>query len=155
VAYKPWSASHAAPPPPLDRPVWVHLDLLYGPPESPDPIADPVPGGLLVATGRVPGLLKRWTRAADGRWFGCSPGLGLTVGRFWPPPGRSPTRSPRTTPARVGRRPPSLARERRRSSACSPPHGGVKIRGRFPEVVHQCRQQGSQCGSVEHIIWQG
>jgi hypothetical protein len=70
VAYKQWSASHAAPPPPLDRPVWVHLDLLYGPPESPDPIADPVPGGLLVATGRVPGLLKRWTRAADGRWFG-------------------------------------------------------------------------------------
>jgi hypothetical protein len=28
-----------------------------------------VPGGLLVATDRVPGLLKRWTRAVDGRWF--------------------------------------------------------------------------------------
>jgi hypothetical protein len=69
--YKPWSSSTSAPPPPLDRPVWVHLDRLYGPPESPgDAIADPVPGGLLVATGRVPGLLKRWTRAVDGRWFG-------------------------------------------------------------------------------------
>jgi hypothetical protein len=48
----------------------VLLDRLYGPPYSPDPIADPVPGGLLVATGRLPGLLKRWTRAVDGRWFG-------------------------------------------------------------------------------------
>jgi hypothetical protein len=67
--YKPWSSTTAVPPP-LDRPVWVHLDRLYGPPDSPDPIADPVPGGLLVATGRVPGLLKRWTRAVDGRWFG-------------------------------------------------------------------------------------
>jgi hypothetical protein len=68
--YKPWSSTTAVPPPPLDRPVWVHLDRLYGPPDSPDPIAEPVPGGLLVATGRVPGLLKRWTRAVDGRWFG-------------------------------------------------------------------------------------
>ena len=68
--YKPWSSSVSTPPPPLDRPVWVHLDRLYGPPDSPGPIADPVPGGLLVATGRVPGLLKRWTRAVDGRWFG-------------------------------------------------------------------------------------
>jgi hypothetical protein len=58
--YKPWSSTTAAPPPPLDRPVWVSLDRLYGPPDSPDPIADPVPGGLLVATGIVPGLLKRW-----------------------------------------------------------------------------------------------
>jgi hypothetical protein len=24
----------------------------------------------LVATGRVPGLLKRWARSTDGRWFG-------------------------------------------------------------------------------------
>jgi hypothetical protein len=76
--YKPWSSTTAVPPPPLDRPVWVHLDRLYGPPDSPDPIADPVPGGLLVATGRVPGLLKRWTRAVDGRWFGYRPGLELT-----------------------------------------------------------------------------
>jgi hypothetical protein len=44
--------------------VWVHLDVLYGLPESADPIADPAPGGLLVATGRVPGLLKRWTRVS-------------------------------------------------------------------------------------------
>jgi hypothetical protein len=73
--------TRGAPPPPLDRPVWVHLDLLYGPPDSPDPIADPVPGGLLVATGRVPGLLKRWTRAVDGRWFGCRPSLELTADR--------------------------------------------------------------------------
>src|SRR5688572_5430676 len=46
------------------------VDLDLRPPYSPDPIADPVPGGLLVATGRLPGLLKRWTRAVDGRWFG-------------------------------------------------------------------------------------
>ena len=50
--------------------MWVHLDRLYGPPDSPAPLADPPPGGLLVATGRVPGLLKRWVRAVDGRWFG-------------------------------------------------------------------------------------
>jgi hypothetical protein len=79
--YKPWSSTTAVPPPPLDRPVWVHLDQLYGPPDSPGPIADPPPGGLLVATGRVPGLLKRWTRAVDGRWFGCRPGLTFTADR--------------------------------------------------------------------------
>jgi hypothetical protein len=28
-----------------------------------------VPGGLPVATGRVPGLLKRWARSTDGHWF--------------------------------------------------------------------------------------
>jgi hypothetical protein len=39
--------------------VWVDLGAFWGP-----------PGGLLVATGRVPGLLKRWARATDGRWFG-------------------------------------------------------------------------------------
>jgi hypothetical protein len=70
AVYKPWSSSVSTPPPPLDRPVWVHLDRLYGPPDSPGPVADPVPGGYLVATGRVPGLLKRWARAVDGRWFG-------------------------------------------------------------------------------------
>jgi hypothetical protein len=50
--------------------VWIDLEAWWGPPDSPDPIADPVPGGLMVATGRVPGLLKRWTRSTDGRWFG-------------------------------------------------------------------------------------
>ena len=70
AVYKPWSSTVSAPPPPLDRPVWVHLDRLYGPPDSPGAVADPAPGGYLVATGRVPGLLKRWARALDGRWFG-------------------------------------------------------------------------------------
>jgi hypothetical protein len=61
----------AAPEPPLDRPVWVDLEAFWGPPD--DGIAgpdDPVPGGLPVATDRVPGLLKRWVRSTDGRWFG-------------------------------------------------------------------------------------
>jgi hypothetical protein len=75
--YERWSSTTAVLPPPLDRPVWVHLDVLYGPPESPDPIADPAPGGLLVATGRVPGLLKRWTRAVDGRWVRLSTRFGV------------------------------------------------------------------------------
>jgi hypothetical protein len=71
--YKPWSAGPVrAPDRPLDRPVWVDLDQLYGTPD--ESIAgfddDPLPGGLLQATGRVPGLLKRWKRAVDGRWFG-------------------------------------------------------------------------------------
>jgi hypothetical protein len=61
----------AAPPPPLDKPVWLHLDRLYGEPdEDTAPFDDRPPGGLVKATGRVPGLLKRWTRAVDGRWFG-------------------------------------------------------------------------------------
>jgi hypothetical protein len=71
--YKPWSAGPVAPPaPPLDRPVWVDLVQLYGEPDpSTAPIADdPVPGGYLHVSGRVPGLLKRWARATDGRWFG-------------------------------------------------------------------------------------
>ncbi|TQM06303.1 hypothetical protein FB558_6553 [Pseudonocardia kunmingensis] len=50
--------------------MWVHLDRFYGRPDSPGAIDDPVPGGLLVADARVPGLLKRWARAVDGRWFG-------------------------------------------------------------------------------------
>jgi hypothetical protein len=48
----------------------VDLDRLYGQPdESTAGVDDPPPGGYLKATGRVPGLLKRWTRALDGRWF--------------------------------------------------------------------------------------
>jgi hypothetical protein len=81
--YKPWSSTTEAPPPPLDRPVWVDLVQLYGEPDpSTAPAAeDPVPGGYLQVSGRVPGVLKRWARATDGRWFGCRPGLKLTVGR--------------------------------------------------------------------------
>jgi hypothetical protein len=71
VSYKPWSSTTAAPPPPLDRPVWVDLDAYWGPPGDGLPgDPDPVPGGVMVATGRVPGLLKRWARSTDGRWFG-------------------------------------------------------------------------------------
>jgi hypothetical protein len=69
--YKPWSSTTAVPPPPLDRPVWVDLDRLYGEPDDGTAVVDdPPPGGYLKATGRVPGLLKRWARAVDGRWFG-------------------------------------------------------------------------------------
>jgi hypothetical protein len=69
--YQPWTSSVRQPPPPLDRPVWVSLDSLYGSPDAPDAESvDPPPGGLLVATGRVPGILKHWARAVDGRWFG-------------------------------------------------------------------------------------
>lgn len=69
--YQPWSSTTAAPVPPLDRPVWVDLDAFWGPAGDGIPgVAEPVPGGLLVATGRVPGLLKRWARSTDGRWFG-------------------------------------------------------------------------------------
>jgi hypothetical protein len=61
----------AAPAPLLDRPVWVDLEAFWGPPDVGIADAgDPVPGGLPVATGRVPGLLKRWVRSTDGRWFG-------------------------------------------------------------------------------------
>ena len=69
--YTPWSSTTQAPPPALDRPVWVDLDPFYGEPD--DGVAgadDPPPGGYLKATGRVPGVLKRWKRAVDGRWFG-------------------------------------------------------------------------------------
>src|SRR5437879_80158 len=70
--YKPWSSTTAVPPPPLDRPVWVDLDLFYGEPDGSVAAVsdDPPPGGYLKATGRVPGVLKRWTQAVDGRWFG-------------------------------------------------------------------------------------
>jgi hypothetical protein len=91
--YQRWSSTTKTPPPPLDRPVWVDLDTFYGEPD--EPIAgfdDPPPGGLLKATGRVPGLLKRWTRAVDGRWFGCRPGLELTADRS----ARRPFRQGRT-----------------------------------------------------------
>lgn len=81
--YQPWSSTTKAPVPPLDRPVWVDLDTFYGKPgEDLAGFDDPPPGGYLKATGRVPGLLKRWTRAVDGRWFGCRPGLYLTVDRL-------------------------------------------------------------------------
>jgi hypothetical protein len=71
VPYKPWSSTTASPEPPLDRSVWVDLEAFWGPPDDGTTEADdPVPGGLVVATGRVPGLLKRWARSTDGRWFG-------------------------------------------------------------------------------------
>lgn len=60
--YQPWSSTTQAPPRPLDRPVWVDLDRFYGEPDQ--SIAgcdDPPPGGYLKATGRIPGLQKRWT----------------------------------------------------------------------------------------------
>jgi hypothetical protein len=80
--YKPWSSTTEAPTPPLDRPVWVHLDRLYGPPdESAAGVVDPAPDGWLQVDTQVPGLMKRWKRSTDGRWFGCRPGLELTVGR--------------------------------------------------------------------------
>ena len=83
TVYKPWSSTTEVPAPPLDRPVWVHLDRLYGPPddESAAGIVDPSPDGWLQVDTPVPGLLKRWKRPTDGRWFGCRPGLELTVDR--------------------------------------------------------------------------
>lgn len=57
----------AVPEPALDRPVWVDLEAFWGPPDDGTAGADdPVPGGLVVATGRVPGLLKRWARSTGG-----------------------------------------------------------------------------------------
>jgi hypothetical protein len=71
VPYKPWSSTTATPPPPLDKPVWVDLEAFWGPAgDGISGVDDPVPGGLILATGRVPGVLKRWTRSTDGRWFG-------------------------------------------------------------------------------------
>ena len=57
--YKPWSSTVSAPLPPLDRPVWVHLDRLYGPPDSPGPVADPVPGGYLAVLVPASALTPR------------------------------------------------------------------------------------------------
>jgi hypothetical protein len=55
----------------LDVPVWVDLDQLYGP--APDGVG-PWPGGNLVhglvLSGKVPGRLRQWGRAVDGRWVG-------------------------------------------------------------------------------------
>ena len=68
--YQPWTSTTATPPRPLDRPVWVDLSILYGSTDGAAASDDRPPGGLLVATGRVPGLLKWWARAVDGRWFG-------------------------------------------------------------------------------------
>jgi hypothetical protein len=57
-----------APAPPLDRPVWVDLVRFYGEPDESSVAGfdEPVPGGVLQVGCRVPGLLKRWRRAADG-----------------------------------------------------------------------------------------
>lgn len=69
--YQSWASTTGRPPQPLDRPVWVDLSAFYGPTDgSVAGVEDPPPGGWLVATGRVPGLLKWWVRAVDGRWFG-------------------------------------------------------------------------------------
>ena len=55
----------------LDVPVWVDLDALYGP--APDGV-EPWPGGNLVhglvLSGKVPGRLRQWGRAVDGRGVG-------------------------------------------------------------------------------------
>ena len=55
----------------LEVPVFVDLDQLYGP--APEDVK-PWPGGNLVhgvvLTGRVPGRLRQWGRAIDGRWIG-------------------------------------------------------------------------------------
>jgi hypothetical protein len=53
----------------LDRPVWVDLDVLYGPAGPDSPATGPLHEGL-VLSGRVPGVLKLWARAIDGRWTG-------------------------------------------------------------------------------------
>lgn len=46
--YTPWSSTTAAPPLPLDRPVWVDLDTFYGEPdENVAGFDEPFPGGLL------------------------------------------------------------------------------------------------------------
>jgi hypothetical protein len=72
AVYTPWSAGPTrAPAPPLDRPVWVDLVGFYGEPdESVAGFDEPVPGGVLQVGCRVPGMLKRWRRSVDGRWFG-------------------------------------------------------------------------------------
>jgi hypothetical protein len=55
----------------LDVPVFVDLDQLYGP--APGDVK-PWPGGNLVhglvLIGKVPGRLRQWGRAVDGRWMG-------------------------------------------------------------------------------------
>jgi hypothetical protein len=55
----------------VDLPVWVDLDALYGP--APADV-EPRPGGwlrdALVLTGTVPGLLRQWGCAVDGRRIG-------------------------------------------------------------------------------------
>jgi hypothetical protein len=67
--YRSWTAGNGPPPPkPLDRPVWVDLEALYGPDGG--SIEDPAPGWLLNPTGKVPGTLRWWKRSLDGRWFG-------------------------------------------------------------------------------------
>ena len=51
---------------PVQRPVWVDLDALFGSP--PEDAARLVPDGLEL-TGEVRGLLHYWARASDGRWL--------------------------------------------------------------------------------------
>ncbi|WP_219418668.1 hypothetical protein [Pseudonocardia nigra] len=69
--YRPWSSTSDAPPPPLDRPVWVDLSAFYGEPDDPAAYPDDrPPGGLLKPSGRIPGVLRWWLRGVDGRWFG-------------------------------------------------------------------------------------
>jgi hypothetical protein len=69
--YESWTSATGKPPRPLDKPVWVDLDRLYPTPDETDaPTGEPPSGRLLVATGRVPGVLRYWARAVDGRWFG-------------------------------------------------------------------------------------
>jgi hypothetical protein len=55
----------------LDQLVLVDLDLVFGPPPAdvePNPDGRLVDG--LVLTGKVPGRLRKWGRAADGRRVG-------------------------------------------------------------------------------------
>lgn len=63
------------PPPPMEKPVWVDFDVLYGP--SCDHTVAVPRGSIreqmrrsLRVTGRVPGTLRGWVRSIDGRWFG-------------------------------------------------------------------------------------
>ncbi|ALE82475.1 hypothetical protein [Pseudonocardia sp. HH130629-09] len=63
------------PPPPLEKPIWVDFDMLYGP--ARDEVAAVPAGSIrermhhsLHLTGRVPGTLRGWVRSIDGRWLG-------------------------------------------------------------------------------------
>lgn len=66
-----WDARPIPAEPLLDQPVWVDLEILFGPPPSDAtarPDAERIRG--LRVTGRVPGVLARWGRSSDGRWIG-------------------------------------------------------------------------------------
>lgn len=67
-----WTDPGSTPPQyPLDQLVLVHLDLVFGPPPAD---VEPNPDGRLadglVLTGTVPGRVRKWGRAADGRRVG-------------------------------------------------------------------------------------